>query len=64
MRDVNNQRLYAEEPTSKTITIRTVTWKRLQKYGTYGSTFDSILTSLIDRIENKDIEVPADQRGF
>jgi hypothetical protein len=40
------------EPTSKTIIIRRWTWKRLQKYGTqYASTFDSIITDILNEKE-------------
>jgi hypothetical protein len=40
------------EPTNKTISIRRWTWKRLQKYGTqYASTFDSIITDILNEKE-------------
>jgi macrodomain Ter protein organizer (MatP/YcbG family) len=47
----------AWEPNSvnKTITIKTATWKRLQKYGNhFGSTYDSIITQILDEKEGKE----------
>lgn len=41
----------------KTITIKRDTWKRLQKYGTYGDSFDSILQRILSEKEKR--EVPA-----
>ena len=44
------------ESSTKTITIKTSTWKRLRKYGNYyGSTFDSIIIDLVFRIFNSEI---------
>jgi hypothetical protein len=44
------------EPTNKTISIRETTRKRLQSYGThYGSTYDSIITQILDEKERKAI---------
>ena len=49
--------------TNKTITIKTRTWKRLQKYGNhFGSTYDSIITQILDEKENK--ETPSEERSF
>jgi macrodomain Ter protein organizer (MatP/YcbG family) len=49
--------------TNKTITIKATTWKRLQRYFThYGSTFDSIITQILDEREGK--ESSEDQRSF
>ena len=45
------------EPNSvnKTITIKATTWKRLQKYGNhFGSTYDSIITQILDEKEGKE----------
>jgi predicted CopG family antitoxin len=39
------------EPTNKTISIRTSTWKRLQKYIHYGQTYDSVIKDLLDEKE-------------
>ena len=39
------------EPSNKTISIKESTLKKLRTYGTYGSTLDSILRYLIDRVE-------------
>ena len=53
------------DPTSnnKTITIKAQTWKRLQKYGNhFGSTYDSIITQILDEKENK--ERPNEERFF
>ena len=44
------------EPTTKTITIKTTTWKRLQRYGFYRSTFDSIINDLLSRVEGNRLE--------
>jgi hypothetical protein len=41
----------AWEPTNKSISIRTTTWKRLQKYIHYGNTFDSVIRDLLDEKE-------------
>ena len=44
------------EPTNKTIGIRETTRKRLQSYGThYGSTYDSIITQILDEKEGKEV---------
>ena len=52
---------YTSEPTTKTITIRTTTWRRLKGYGVYGSsTFDTIITSILDKLEGK----PERTEGF
>ena len=39
------------EPSNKTISIRESTLKKLRTYGTYGSTLDSIIRYLIDRVD-------------
>ena len=50
------------EPTNKTISIRETTRKRLQSYGThYGSTYDSIITQILDEKEGKE---PLRSKGF
>jgi macrodomain Ter protein organizer (MatP/YcbG family) len=49
--------------TNKTITIKETTWKRLQKYGNhFGSTYDSIITPILDEKEHK--EIPEQERSF
>jgi hypothetical protein len=53
------------DPTSanKTITIKTTTSKRLQKYGNhFGSTYDSIITQILDEKEGK--STPEGERAF
>jgi hypothetical protein len=47
---------------NKTITIKATTWKRLQKYGTFGDSFDSILQRILDEKEGK--ETPQNGRPF
>jgi hypothetical protein len=39
------------EPANKTISIRTSTWKKLQQYGTYGDSFDTILQRILTEHE-------------
>ncbi len=58
----NTNTLQFEEPTHKTISIRTSTWKRIRRYGTYGSTLDSILVTLLDRLEGR--EISPEERSF
>jgi macrodomain Ter protein organizer (MatP/YcbG family) len=49
--------------TNKTITIKSTTWKRLQKYGNhFGSTYDSIITQILDEKEKR--ESPKEERSF
>ena len=53
------------DPTSnnKTITIKSTTWKRLQKYGNrFGSTYDSIITQILN--EKEGVETPKQERAF
>jgi hypothetical protein len=38
-------------PTSKTINVRVDTWRRLQKYMVFGSTYDSVIRSILDEKE-------------
>jgi macrodomain Ter protein organizer (MatP/YcbG family) len=41
--------------TNKTITIKATTWTQLQKYGNhFGSTYDSIITQILDEKEGKE----------
>jgi predicted CopG family antitoxin len=52
------------EPTNKSISIRTTTWKRLQKYIHYGNTFDSVIRDLLDEKERIiDSDMQEDQKG-
>jgi hypothetical protein len=41
------------ESSTKTIGIRISKWKRLQKYFTYGSTYDSVINDILDEKESK-----------
>lgn len=42
------------EPTNKTISIRTSTWKKLQQHGTYGDSFDTILQRILTEHERQE----------
>jgi hypothetical protein len=39
------------EPSNKTISIRTSTWKKLQQHGTYRDSFDTILQRILTEYE-------------
>jgi predicted CopG family antitoxin len=51
------------EPTNKTISIRTSTWKKLQQYGTYGDSFDTILQRILTKHERQEA-ADKEERSF
>jgi macrodomain Ter protein organizer (MatP/YcbG family) len=60
---VGTAQVWDPNSTDKTITIKSTTWKRLQKYGNhFGSTYDSIITQILDEKEGKSI--PEEERSF